>query len=791
MDTLLFSEFAYGRFTPTFLSFLSAVFLLSRYKISKHSFLLGLYLLFMSIAHSGFLFAYSVYAPIGAYGWYVASVAPITTLILIQFAYRFPESNFKKESKIVLIVSIILSIFAMGDYYYNASINPVISTENHFGSIYYSPFIAPLAGLSYLFVVILFLRQSAKIALHHDSDKNRFSLKRAFFPENKSSRAARNIAFLVILDVINTSSIAAFMFLQKFEYSVHNLTLNLGFLIIAFLYVVVYLNHARETITFTIKLIGIFMVTILLIFSLVGYYNIRSANNQYNIRNREIINLLPPDKLLESENSAPKRLSFVMEVSKAGKIMNNIYGSYKISDLENIRYWEIMPKIPDLINPKIQGDHFFDADNKLKKSRFLTQISGVNYFVYFHNFHDKIYAYGFDYIDYRQNIHAIAKKLIIGIIVTTVLVIALFPLLFYSGLILPLKSLIAGVKEVNDDNYDIKVPVYFNDEIGYLSDSFNKMVQSIKQSKIKLQDYAENLEEKVTERTEELLAANEEMQALNESLIDTRDQLQDKNTELTETLNVLEETQVQLIEKEKMASLGRLVSGVAHEMNTPLGISITAISHLKGSVELINKLIESQTMKRSDLITFIDKTTESLDIASKNLEKVSTLINNFKKIAVDQTVEELSEFDLMEYLEKSKESVLPKLTSYNIDLVLKGESFKIISYPGIIYQVVSNIIINAIDHAFESEANAIIEINCSHDDNNAIITISDNGKGISNENAQHIFEPFYTTNRKKGAAGLGLHIVFNFVNHKLNGTIKCDSTEGKGSTFEIRFPLGI
>lgn len=559
MEALLFSEFAYGRFTPTFLTILSAVFLLSRYRSSRHSLLLGLYLLFIGISHGGFLFAYAVYHPVGAYGWYIASLAPISTVILIQFAYRFPQQNFKKESRIVLLISLIMAFIAMADYYYHAPKFPLILTENHFGSEYYSPFVAPFSVLLYFYAVVLFFRQSAVIAKTNIEDQGRNLLQRIFLPKNRKSRAARNLALLVFLDVLNTSSIAVFMFIEAFSYSLHNLTLNLGFLVIVFLYIVVYLNHANERITFSIRIVGVFMVTLLFVFSIVGYYNIRTYNSQYDERNCEMIKLLDPVMLQIADIEIPERLAFVIEMDQNKNIQRVLQGKYNISSFQSIRFWQKMPKVPELVDNTNNGDPIFDADSYLKNGRFLTQIGGENYYAYLHQFQNNIIVYGFSYINYRKAVHSIVLKLMIGIVTVAFLMIALLPILFYSGLLFPLHQLLRGVKEVNNSNYNVAVDVLYNDEIGYLSESFNKMVQSINQSKMKLEDYAQNLEQKVELRTEELVAANAEMHSINENLIETRDELKKKNTELSETLDILEKTQSQLIEREKMASLGQLV----------------------------------------------------------------------------------------------------------------------------------------------------------------------------------------------------------------------------------------
>ena len=143
--------------------------------------------------------------------------------------------------------------------------------------------------------IIVFFRQSSQIAKNNEQDKNKGFLKRTFLPENRTSRTARNFALLVFLDLFNTISIVLFMNLDAISYSKYNLIANVAFLITVFLYFVVYMNNSSESITFSFRLLGISLVTILVVFSFIGYYTIKKTDKNYNEKNREVIQYLVPD----------------------------------------------------------------------------------------------------------------------------------------------------------------------------------------------------------------------------------------------------------------------------------------------------------------------------------------------------------------------------------------------------------------------------------------------------------------------------------------------------------------
>lgn len=259
-----------------------------------------------------------------------------------------------------------------------------------------------------------------------------------------------------------------------------------------------------------------------------------------------------------------------------------------------------------------------------------------------------------------------------------------------------------------------------------------------------------------------------------------------RTNDLEESLNQLQQTQNHLVESEKMASLGRLVAGVAHELNTPLGVSVTASSNLLELVKQLRTAFESQTLTRNDFASSIANINEAGSIVYRNLNRAAELVTHFKLVAVDTSNDEQREINLKEYLSDLVSSLSPALKKghhkVQIDccdnLVIKVD-------PGVIAHIFTNLILNSLIHGFENRHEGLITITVELEDSKLRVYFWDNGKGMSKEVQSKIFEPFYTTKRGAGGSGLGMNIVYNLVVQKLKGTISCSSEIGKGTMFTV------
>lgn len=265
--------------------------------------------------------------------------------------------------------------------------------------------------------------------------------------------------------------------------------------------------------------------------------------------------------------------------------------------------------------------------------------------------------------------------------------------------------------------------------------------------------------------------------------------VQDRTSEIAEKNRVLVEATEQLVQAEKMASLGNLVAGVSHEINTPIGIAVTIASHISDVTKDKSALMTEGKLSKSTLINYFNEMGESTRLILSSMNKANELIRSFKQVAVDQSVDKSREINLKEYIQEILLSLRNKLKKTSHTVKLEGrDDIVITTYPGAIYQIMTNLLFNSLIHGFNSVISGIITIKLTEDENNITLEYSDNGEGISSEHLDKIFEPFYTTNRNSGGCGLGLNIVYNLVSQKLNGSIKYSSTIGEGVYFKIVIP---
>jgi len=253
----------------------------------------------------------------------------------------------------------------------------------------------------------------------------------------------------------------------------------------------------------------------------------------------------------------------------------------------------------------------------------------------------------------------------------------------------------------------------------------------------------------------------------------------------------LELVRQDLIEQEKMAALGNMVAGVAHEVNTPLGVAVTGITHIAAEVKNIDKQLQEQELTRQKFQDFIIDNTRATELVRDNLFRAEKLIKSFKLVAVDQNNEvDKRHFKLFEYINTILLGFRNNLKRQNITIINKiGEHLELDSYPGVFAQIFSNLTTNAITHAFVEKHKGSITINTEKEGQYLLIYFIDDGCGIKNENLVHIFEPFFTTKRGKGGSGLGLSICYNLINNKLGGKITCQSTLGQGTQFTLCIPI--
>ncbi len=317
-----------------------------------------------------------------------------------------------------------------------------------------------------------------------------------------------------------------------------------------------------------------------------------------------------------------------------------------------------------------------------------------------------------------------------------------------------------------------------------------------------------------------------------------RQLVEQRTQELSKTLENLKATQQELIRSEKMAAIGQLVAGISHEVNTPIGICVTAASELEIQTNKLTQLYENARMKRSNLEEYLNLANQGCELVLRNLGRAAELMRSFKQVAVDQVGEQPRTFMLKEYLHEILTTLRPQLKRTQHQVTIECDNIVLSSYPGIFSQIITNFIMNSLIHGFKEQPNGQITIEATTNtslnplkrgdllgdsppesgrgdvggsdsplergrgdvgadlekkarDEGArlILRYSDNGKGISADTLNKIYDPFFTTNRNGGGSGLGLHIVYNLVTQKLNGTIHCESVETQGTTFTLSIPI--
>lgn len=269
-------------------------------------------------------------------------------------------------------------------------------------------------------------------------------------------------------------------------------------------------------------------------------------------------------------------------------------------------------------------------------------------------------------------------------------------------------------------------------------------------------------------------------------------ELENANNALKVSLATLKETQQNLVEAGKMASLGVLVAGVAHEVNTPVGIGVTAASYLEEQTRVFDSKYRANQMKRSDLENYLAMANDSAKVILENLHLASERISSFKQVAVDQTSQEIRKFNLKSYIEDILTSIQPAYKKTKHKVVLTGDdSISVISAPGALSQVFTNLVMNSLKHGFEGIEQGTMTIDVHKSGSGVEIVYSDDGVGMTPEVVQKIYDPFFTTKRGMGGSGLGMNIVYNLVTRTLGGEIRCESSPGKGAKFYINLPWEI
>lgn len=370
----------------------------------------------------------------------------------------------------------------------------------------------------------------------------------------------------------------------------------------------------------------------------------------------------------------------------------------------------------------------------------------------------KLEAIGIHYVvvvpegEFTESALNIGQQLIWSSVPLGLLAIGIAVLLS-NRLVKPLERLKERASAIAEGNLEAQIDLHREDEIGQLATQFNRMTEA-------LQSARETLEVKVAQRTEELSVANEALIAANQ--------------ELLATLDLLQATQQQLIQSAKLAGLGSMVAGIAHEINTPLGNAITMASYLEMA------LAEPQPD--------CQRIGEINDVLQRNLKRTGHLIERFKQVTIDQFQEVRRPVELSSVMAALLETLRYDPIYQSLDITWTcPEPLSLETSPGALGLVVSQLLENVVKHAYP--AGGQVWLSGEREGDWAVIRCRDAGVGMAPLTVERLFEPFYTTQRIQGATGLGLFVAYNLVTLHLGGVLSATSDQGAGTTFEIRLPL--
>jgi signal transduction histidine kinase len=270
-----------------------------------------------------------------------------------------------------------------------------------------------------------------------------------------------------------------------------------------------------------------------------------------------------------------------------------------------------------------------------------------------------------------------------------------------------------------------------------------------------------------------------------------KESLENQNAALNQALTQLQEAQSELVRQEKLASLGQMVAGVAHEINTPLGICVTATSHLVQELKLTKEEMAAGEMTEDSLNGFFDVVDQSLRIMTTNTQRAASLVRSFKQVAVDQSSDNIRHFNLGKYVSEILLSLQPKLKGRPVKVQVEcPPELELDSFPGAMSQIVTNMVVNSLMHGFERDQPGHITIRARLDEEEDMVAFEygDDGSGMDAETLSKLFDPFFTTKRGSGGSGLGGHILYNLVTGALGGSLRVESSPGKGLQYFLRFP---
>jgi len=406
-------------------------------------------------------------------------------------------------------------------------------------------------------------------------------------------------------------------------------------------------------------------------------------------------------------------------------------------------------------------------------------------------------------------------------IIKTTFLLLLFTYAFNRMLTRPLQELTSQIEMFRPDapsESRLRLTDSKNNEFGLVEKSFNELLdkigeyqQDLQQAQEKLvhanrrlDEHNDLLEQEVARKTSGMsklmLDLEERRLELEKRQYELEREIQQRrlteatlkrtNERLRDSIDTIKRAQSQLVESEKLASLGGLVASVAHDVNTPIGIGVTATSFLADRVEALAISLDDQTLTQTQMHRFIDDARESVQLLENNLHRARELMSSFKEVAVDQSSDAMRDIALCAYINNVVKSLHPKLKKQNVTIDVNcDQNMKVKCLAGALAQILTNMIMNSVIHGFEGKDAGHIRITVRLLENRLHFVYEDDGLGMTSEQLAHLFDPFFTTKADRGGSGLGTHIIYTLVRDTLKGEVDASSEQGKGLTYTFSFPV--
>jgi len=394
-------------------------------------------------------------------------------------------------------------------------------------------------------------------------------------------------------------------------------------------------------------------------------------------------------------------------------------------------------------------------------------------------FHKSLYLGA---LQLQVNSQSISKNLKQHLLSTLLFSLLFFIMLFFvlsklsKQITMPIISLANFMNQIEKKhNFSNRIHAERNDEIGELYHAINHLLQSIETS--------------IIERNDALAKLKQSNQTLKAFTMELEARVQQRTKELNDSLEQLQQTHKQLLESEKMASLGNLVSGVSHEINTPIGNAVTASSIIADHAKTVTSALNGGTLKHSELTKALQTITQSAKLLDESLAQAATLIRSFKQISTDQSSAIKRQITVKTYIDEILLTFHNALKQQHVEAINAVDpTLYIYLEAGTFAQICNNLIQNSLMHAFNSSIYLPkIKFSALSNEESVTLIYEDNGIGVDLTIASTIFEPFVTTKRNDGGTGLGLSIVYNLVVQTLNGTITWHNKSPSGVAFFITF----